>query len=199
MSDTTKEADNDVPMLDVPVTSESSTPLPSTISLASLVNNNNANQSPISSNEATPSANSISTPVKQESDDNAVNDDGLSLPAPNELKRKRDMDTLDPKNIVSGQSKEPKENGTNHDSAPIPLHNPTNANGQIVKTTTPHLIYSPLKTGYCYDVRMRYHAKIVTSNFDYVDPTRKTPPHLSCLQGACRVWNHHRPQARGSG
>lgn len=54
-------------------------------------------------------------------------------------------------------------------------------NGSIVSppttaaVTTPQLLYTPLRTGFCYDVRMRYHAKIVTSAFDYVDPHPEDP------------------------
>ncbi|ODQ63543.1 putative catalytic subunit of a class II histone deacetylase complex [Nadsonia fulvescens var. elongata DSM 6958] len=37
------------------------------------------------------------------------------------------------------------------------------------------LNYALLKTGICYDVRMRYHAKIVTSPSDYTDPHPEDP------------------------
>lgn len=39
----------------------------------------------------------------------------------------------------------------------------------------PKIHYSPLKTGLCYDVRMRYHAKIFTSYFEYIDPHPEDP------------------------
>ncbi|KAH3662609.1 hypothetical protein OGAPHI_005861 [Ogataea philodendri] len=45
----------------------------------------------------------------------------------------------------------------------------------IVPTRTPQLAYVPLKTGLCYDVRMRYHAKIFTSYFEYIDPHPEDP------------------------
>ncbi|CCE62491.1 hypothetical protein TPHA_0C03390 [Tetrapisispora phaffii CBS 4417] len=45
----------------------------------------------------------------------------------------------------------------------------------IVPTQKPNLHYTPLKTGICYDVRMRYHAKIFTSYFEYIDPHPEDP------------------------
>lgn len=39
----------------------------------------------------------------------------------------------------------------------------------------PQLFYIPLKTGLVYDVRMRYHAKIFTSYFEYIDPHPEDP------------------------
>ncbi|CAI4036071.1 hypothetical protein SMKI_14G2880 [Saccharomyces mikatae IFO 1815] len=45
----------------------------------------------------------------------------------------------------------------------------------IVPACTPKIHYSPLKTGLCYDVRMRYHAKIFTSYFEYIDPHPEDP------------------------
>lgn len=52
----------------------------------------------------------------------------------------------------------------------------SNKNGIIVvPPTKPQLFYSPLKTGLVYDVRMRYHAKIFTSYFEYIDPHPEDP------------------------
>lgn len=45
----------------------------------------------------------------------------------------------------------------------------------IVSTTKPKLGYVPLKTGICYDVRMRYHAKIFQSYLEYIDPHPEDP------------------------
>lgn len=45
----------------------------------------------------------------------------------------------------------------------------------IVPVCMPKIHYSPLKTGLCYDVRMRYHAKIFTSYFEYIDPHPEDP------------------------
>ncbi|SCW01956.1 LAFE_0E10968g1_1 [Lachancea fermentati] len=45
----------------------------------------------------------------------------------------------------------------------------------IVPACAPKIHYSLLKTGLCYDVRMRYHAKIYTSYFEYIDPHPEDP------------------------
>lgn len=48
-------------------------------------------------------------------------------------------------------------------------------NSVIVAPRKPNLKYIPLKTGLCYDVRMRYHAKIFTLYYEYVDPHPEDP------------------------
>ncbi|GMM33312.1 histone deacetylase [Saccharomycopsis crataegensis] len=48
-------------------------------------------------------------------------------------------------------------------------------NSVIVSSRKPNLRYIPLKTGLCYDVRMRYHAKIYTSYYEYIDPHPEDP------------------------
>ena len=45
----------------------------------------------------------------------------------------------------------------------------------IVSPQKPDLSYILLKTGLVYDVRMRYHAKIYTSYFEYIDPHPEDP------------------------
>lgn len=45
----------------------------------------------------------------------------------------------------------------------------------IIPIRKPNLKYIPLKTGLCYDVRMRYHAKIFTSYYEYIDPHPEDP------------------------
>ncbi|KAI5902150.1 Histone deacetylase HDA1 [Candida parapsilosis] len=45
----------------------------------------------------------------------------------------------------------------------------------VVPPAKPELFYIPLKTGLVYDVRMRYHAKIFTSYFEYTDPHPEDP------------------------
>lgn len=45
----------------------------------------------------------------------------------------------------------------------------------IVPVRKPNLSYVLLKTGLVYDVRMRYHAKIYTSYFEYIDPHPEDP------------------------
>ncbi|KAK6460592.1 histone deacetylase HDA1 [Scheffersomyces coipomensis] len=73
---------------------------------------------------------------------------------------------------------------TNHNSSTTPITNNNNNNNHIINVnnktivvpaTKPHLFYSPLKTGLVYDVRMRYHAKIFTSYFEYIDPHPEDP------------------------
>ncbi|KAM9896193.1 hypothetical protein OXX69_010749 [Metschnikowia pulcherrima] len=51
----------------------------------------------------------------------------------------------------------------------------TEASLVVVPHKKPDLFYSPLKTGVVYDVRMRYHAKIFTSYFEYIDPHPEDP------------------------
>ncbi|KAK9476928.1 hypothetical protein V1514DRAFT_310388 [Lipomyces japonicus] len=53
----------------------------------------------------------------------------------------------------------------------------TTADLQRQQANTVHdvLPYVKLKTGLCYDVRMRYHAKIVTNAYDYMDPHPEDP------------------------
>lgn len=50
-----------------------------------------------------------------------------------------------------------------------------NSNDIIVTPTKPDLSYVLLKTGLVYDVRMRYHAKLYTSYFEYIDPHPEDP------------------------
>lgn len=45
----------------------------------------------------------------------------------------------------------------------------------VVPHKKPQLFYSLLKTGLVYDVRMRYHAKIFTLYFEYIDPHPEDP------------------------
>lgn len=95
---------------------------------------------------------------------------------------------------ISDANKRPKlENG---DSEPAEIHpNEQEKNGDeikqevpenekveksaspimIVPKSGPQLFYTPLKTGLVYDVRMRYHAKIFTSYFEYIDPHPEDP------------------------
>mmetsp|Transcript_3960 Transcript_3960/g.4679 ORF Transcript_3960/g.4679 Transcript_3960/m.4679 type:complete len:807 (-) Transcript_3960:16-2436(-) len=67
------------------------------------------------------------------------------------------------------------ENG--HDLKRVKLEESLNNKNNIivVPPTKPQLFYSPLKTGLVYDVRMRYHAKIFTSYFEYIDPHPEDP------------------------
>uniref|UniRef100_A0A060T6R8 Histone deacetylase n=1 Tax=Blastobotrys adeninivorans TaxID=409370 RepID=A0A060T6R8_BLAAD len=61
---------------------------------------------------------------------------------------------------------------------PLKRKEPPTENGDsdaIVAIKTPELVYYNLKTGIVYDVRMRYHSRIVTSPLDYVDPHPEDP------------------------
>lgn len=49
------------------------------------------------------------------------------------------------------------------------------ATAKLVEKVKAQLIFHGLKTGICYDVRMRYHSRIVTSTFDYIDPHPEDP------------------------
>lgn len=64
-----------------------------------------------------------------------------------------------------------ESNGTSRVTTTIPKEQ------RIVVTPPkkPQLFYIPLKTGLVYDVRMRYHAKIFTSYFEYIDPHPEDP------------------------
>jgi histone deacetylase 6 len=50
-----------------------------------------------------------------------------------------------------------------------------NCDRELVAKRSPQLIYGGLKTGICYDVRMRYHSRITISPYDYVDPHPEDP------------------------
>lgn len=54
---------------------------------------------------------------------------------------------------------------------------PAAGDTQNVESALPKaaLSYVPLKTGLVYDVRMRYHAKLFTSYFEYIDPHPEDP------------------------
>lgn len=56
-----------------------------------------------------------------------------------------------------------------------PVGSPRKNGMVVVPPAQPQLFYVPLKTGLVYDVRMRYHAKIFTSYFEYIDPHPEDP------------------------
>lgn len=72
----------------------------------------------------------------------------------------------------SNDSKDSKESKDSKDSKP---KESVAAAAVVVPPKKPELFYSPLKTGLVYDVRMRYHAKIFTSYFEYIDPHPEDP------------------------
>ncbi|CAR25046.1 histone deacetylase HDA1 [Lachancea thermotolerans CBS 6340] len=81
------------------------------------------------------------------------------------------------------KQEEPSEqiNGLKRDHESATLNDGTGNQASVAKRPTivpacrPKLHYTPLKTGLCYDVRMRYHAKIFTSYFEYIDPHPEDP------------------------
>ncbi|QLG72496.1 hypothetical protein HG535_0D02040 [Zygotorulaspora mrakii] len=87
-----------------------------------------------------------------------------------EVVKKEEMHTLDRKHKLEDSQSELVDG---HDSSSW------QSNGKkkqvIVPICTPKIHYTPLKTGLCYDVRMRYHAKIFTSYFEYIDPHPEDP------------------------
>ena len=86
------------------------------------------------------------------------------------------MSTVEVKNEGGDESHKRKleEDGSNGSSAVA--QNGNHMKRQvIVPPTKPKIHYTPLKTGLCYDVRMRYHAKIYTSYFEYIDPHPEDP------------------------
>ncbi|CAK7890694.1 histone deacetylase Hda1p [[Candida] anglica] len=96
--------------------------------------------------------------VKFENEVSSTTDDGL-----NNNKR-----PVSPGASENELEKKPKLNGTSTDT--------TNTSPLVVvPSTKPQLFYSTLKTGIAYDVRMRYHAKIFTSYFEYIDPHPEDP------------------------
>lgn len=57
----------------------------------------------------------------------------------------------------------------------VGLDSAADDNTAIVPVRDPDLFYTPLRTGLVYDVRMRYHAKIFTLYFEYIDPHPEDP------------------------
>ncbi|RCK62961.1 Histone deacetylase HDA1 [Candida viswanathii] len=109
-----------------------------------------------------------------------------------ELKQEQSEETP----VVSGKREAEEEssvlNGDSHDQIEEPSTKKIKleeSNGSSNITTSipkeqrivvtppkkPQLFYIPLKTGLVYDVRMRYHAKIFTSYFEYIDPHPEDP------------------------
>lgn len=74
---------------------------------------------------------------------------------------------------LPGTENEDAQNGTKK-AKPTPVV-PTPTPMVVVPHKKPALFYTPLKTGLVYDVRMRYHAKIFTSYFEYIDPHPEDP------------------------
>ncbi|CAH2354987.1 histone deacetylase Hda1p [[Candida] railenensis] len=77
------------------------------------------------------------------------------------------VEKSDDNNNNSNSNDNSSNNNTNNAGA--------NDNIMVVPSTKPQLFYTTLKTGIAYDVRMRYHAKIFTSYFEYIDPHPEDP------------------------
>lgn len=78
--------------------------------------------------------------------------------------------------IAEKRKLEEVENGDNLKKVQTTAsHNDGQGRNVIVPVCPPKIHYTPLKTGLCYDVRMRYHAKIFTSYFEYIDPHPEDP------------------------
>lgn len=98
-----------------------------------------------------------------------------------DIKKETSADELDGRNSLETELKiQPKREGDSQDN----IKNDdskrlkTEEKGKkimVVPPTKPLLFYTPLKTGLVYDVRMRYHAKIFTSYFEYIDPHPEDP------------------------
>ncbi|ODV82661.1 hypothetical protein CANARDRAFT_209768 [[Candida] arabinofermentans NRRL YB-2248] len=80
-----------------------------------------------------------------------------------------EIDSLSNGNNIDSTNEEKVEDGKQNGLSSI------DPRDVIVPIKTPELAYVPLKTGLCYDVRMRYHAKIFTSYFEYIDPHPEDP------------------------
>lgn len=77
---------------------------------------------------------------------------------------------------VPQESQEPEvKNETPNDVKTLDKIKPSDSDIVVVPPVKPQLFYSVLKTGLVYDVRMRYHAKIFTSYFEYIDPHPEDP------------------------
>lgn len=92
--------------------------------------------------------------------------------APEMKAEKRKIDTLDDDSQEQEPKIEEQQRAANGHS-----RQPQKATDKavIVPVVPPKVHYIPLKTGLCYDVRMRYHAKIFTSYFEYIDPHPEDP------------------------
>ncbi|ODV93557.1 hypothetical protein PACTADRAFT_46491 [Pachysolen tannophilus NRRL Y-2460] len=75
----------------------------------------------------------------------------------------------DEKETLNGIKRKIVESNYNGDTTEL------NEKQIIVPICSPKLFYIPKKTGLCYDVRMRYHAKIYTSYYEYIDPHPEDP------------------------
>lgn len=96
-------------------------------------------------------------------------------------------DEIEPQQLIKQEILESNSNGANVKRIKLEPTSSLTTNGIDAKSSTssnkiivvpptqPQLFYTPLKTGLVYDVRMRYHAKIFTSYYEYIDPHPEDP------------------------
>lgn len=114
--------------------------------------------------------------LSQPNDKNEVQTTDIEMKTDTEPSTLADTEIKDPvaaKNTDEQVQANETEDSNNLKRKRLPAAEKTN--GSIVQKIRPQIVYTPLRTGFCYDVRMRYHAKIVTSAFDYVDPHPEDP------------------------
>lgn len=96
----------------------------------------------------------------------------MSTRSSSRVKRRREAST----SASADESGEAKQVGKEEATSTPPVSTKFMGSRQvIVPPREPQIRYTPLKTGLCYDVRMRYHAKIFTSYFEYIDPHPEDP------------------------
>lgn len=94
-----------------------------------------------------------------------------------QIEIKKDEDTIvpDAEPIKSEKRKIDEVDGVISREDVTPINGVVDDKTIIVPIVPPKINYIPLKTGLCYDVRMRYHAKIFTSYYEYIDPHPEDP------------------------
>ncbi|KAF3986857.1 hypothetical protein FT663_04193 [Candidozyma haemuli var. vulneris] len=150
----------------------------------------NDGSSPLPTLETAPSPVGPDTKPPQEPEDQDM--DGEVAPKEPEVKAEEEVKTEDNGAVAMDTVKSEETTApaaTQPDTAAVGDSNGTEAvaateNGTkrfksdtlvVVPHKTPQLFYTLLKTGLVYDVRMRYHAKIFTSYFEYIDPHPEDP------------------------
>lgn len=103
-------------------------------------------------------------------------EDSMSPLGPNSgssiLKHQRSESPVSSSRHLHAENSSPKKARTD---SPVPSFRKLRPELVVVPHKKPDLVYSPLKTGLVYDVRMRYHAKIFTLYFEYIDPHPEDP------------------------
>ncbi|KAI5950875.1 HDA1 [Candida jiufengensis] len=127
-------------------------------------NNNNENNNNIIEEEQPDIMMEDTNEIKIEPVPIAITDNGINID--------NDSKTIDIKEENNDNFGEPPSKKLKLEESPI-----KNGSRPIVVAppSKSQLFYIPLKTGLVYDVRMRYHAKIFTSYFEYTDPHPEDP------------------------